>query len=115
LKYCEVYKGSNLHIAYGIYNQTESAKIFEIYGGTKVTCVCVFLSRGRDILCRGHELLSRGHEIAKSWPRDTMSWPRVTKSWPRDSYVVATRFYVVVLTVTLIFDTMTSKLLDVIY
>jgi hypothetical protein len=55
------------------------------YGGTKVTCVCFYLSRGHEILCRGHELLSHGNEIANSWPRDTMSWPRVSKSWERDS------------------------------
>jgi hypothetical protein len=57
----------------------------DIYGGTKVTCVCfLFISWLRDTMS-WPEVLSRVHEIAKSWPRDTMSWPRVTKSWPRDS------------------------------
>jgi hypothetical protein len=63
----------------------------QTYGGTKVTCVCFYLSRAHEILCRGHGLLSRGHEIVKSWERDTMLWPRVTKSWPRDNQVVGTR------------------------
>jgi hypothetical protein len=42
----------------------------QTYGGTKVTCVCFYLSRAYEILCRGHGLLSRGHEIVKSWERD---------------------------------------------
>jgi hypothetical protein len=43
------------------------------YGGTKVTCVCFYLSCAHKILCRGHELLSRGQDIVKSLPRATMS------------------------------------------
>jgi hypothetical protein len=53
---------------------TASSNLYN-YGGTKVACVCFYLSRAHEILCRGRKLLSRGHEIAKSWQQDTMSWP----------------------------------------
>jgi hypothetical protein len=51
--------------------ETTKPRRWKIYGGTKVTCVCFYLSRAHEILCRGHE-------ITKAWPRDTMSWPRDT-------------------------------------
>jgi hypothetical protein len=37
--------------------QKKNNETIELYGGTKVTCVCFYLSRG--------------HERAKSWPRES--------------------------------------------
>jgi hypothetical protein len=77
------YPKSHIHFLHN-YHLNKLRNYVKMYGGTKVKCVCFYLSRAHEILCCVHELLSRGHELLSRGHE-------IVKSWERDNYVVRTR------------------------